>query len=262
MSTSTQIEHPEPISLSNEFEKFIDSNSFRKEYSEKMNSINDNSKNDSLESLKNQISILTQEIKLNSNSYICSLNKEINELKEKIKKLEEENDKLKQQNKKVLSKIFNLIIKISKQNEELNSLKNQLLLKENKNNDLILNDYNSTKISFNTEFSSLEILQLKKAKSSKISKLDFVKLKNKEKKEQVNIPNKMQFQNILEEENKEKNKILKLSDNAIKDFKKKYNIQKNISKSQIIKVLVDSNYDQKKASICLKLNNNPDERYL
>ena len=54
-----------------------------------------------------------------------------------------------------------------------------------------MNDYNSTKISFNTEFSSSEILQLKKAKSSKISKLDFVKLKNKEKKEQVNIPNKM-----------------------------------------------------------------------
>ena len=138
MSTSTQIEHPEPISLSNEFEKFIDSNSFRKEYSEKMNSIHDNSKNESLESLKNQISILTQEIKLNSNSYICSLNKEINELKEKIKKLEEENGKLKQQNKKELSKIFNLIIKISKQDEELDSLKNQLLLKENKNNDLIL----------------------------------------------------------------------------------------------------------------------------
>ena len=103
-----------------------------------MNSINDNSKNESLESLKNQISILTQEIKLNSNSYICSLNKEINELKEKIKKLEEENDKLKQQNKKELAKIFNLIIKISKQDGELDSLKNQLLLKENKNNDLIL----------------------------------------------------------------------------------------------------------------------------
>ena len=64
-----------------------------------------------------------------------------------------------------------------------------------------MNDYNSTKISFNTEFSSSEILQLKKAKSSKISKLNFVKLKNKEKKEQANIPNKMQFQNVLEEEN-------------------------------------------------------------
>ena len=73
-----------------------------------------------------------------------------------------------------------------------------------------------------------------------------MKLKNKEKKEQANIPNKIQFQNVLEEENKEKNRILNLSDNAIKDFKKKYNIQENISKSKIIKALVDSNYDQKK----------------
>ena len=114
MSTSTQIENPEPISLSNEFEKFIDSNSFRKEYSEKMNSINDNSKNESLESLKNQISILTQEIKLNSNSYICSLNKEINELKEKNKKNENNN----KNNEKEIEEKKGKITDFEKKNKE------------------------------------------------------------------------------------------------------------------------------------------------
>ena len=79
-----------------------------------MNSFNDINKADSLDSIKNQISIPTEVIKINSRSIISILNQEINELKEKIKKIEEENDKLKQQNKKELLKIFNLLIIISK----------------------------------------------------------------------------------------------------------------------------------------------------
>ena len=116
MSTSTQVEKPEEINIniSNEFDKSQESNSFREDYSEKMNSFNDTNKTDSLDSIKNQISIPTEIIKINSRSIISILNREINELKEKIKKIEEEYDKLKQQNKKELLKIFNLLIIISK----------------------------------------------------------------------------------------------------------------------------------------------------
>ena len=140
MSTSTQVEKSEEINIniSNEFDKSQESNSFRKDYSEKMNSFNDTSKADSLDSIKNHISIPTEVIKINSRSIISILNQEINELKEKIKKIEEEYDKLKQQNKKELLKIFNLIIIISKKNEEIESLKTQLNLNDNKNKDFIL----------------------------------------------------------------------------------------------------------------------------
>ena len=63
----------------------------------------------------------------------------------------------------------------------------------------------------------------------------------------------------MEEENQVKIKKIKLSDNAIKDFRNNYNIKENISKSEIIKALINSNYDQKKASIWLLLNNKNNE---
>ena len=280
MSTSTQVEKPEEINIniSSEFDKSQESNSFRKDYSEKMNSFNDTSKADSLDSIKNQISIPTEVIKINSRSIISILNNEINELKEKYEKIEEENDKLKQQNKKELLKRFNLLIIISKKNEEIESLKNQLNLKDNKNKDFILpvslnNKTNSTplslsvnphqynnnliNLSINTKFSNSEILKLNKAKSSKISKLNFLKLKNiKQQNKPTNNPDKRQLQKVLEEENQVKNKKIKLSDNAIKDFRKNYNLHENISKSEIIKALINSNYDQKKAWLLLNNKNN------
>ena len=155
MSTSTQVEKPEEINIniSSEFDKSQESNSFRKDYSKKMNSFNDTSKTDSLDSIKNQISIPTEVIKINSRSIISILNQEINELKEKYTKIEEKFDKLKEQNKKMLLKMFNLIIIISKKNEEIESLKKQLHLNDNKNKDLILqplslnNKTNSTPLS-------------------------------------------------------------------------------------------------------------------
>ena len=280
MSTSTQVEKSEEINIniSNEFDKSQESNSFRKDYSEKMNSFNDTSKADSLDSIKNQISIPTEVIKINSSSIISILNNEINELKEKYEKIEEENDKLKQQNKKELLKIFNLLIIISKKNEEIESLKNQLNLKDNKNKDFILpvslnNKANSTplslsvnphqynnnliNLSINTKFSNSEILKLNKAKSSKILKLNFLKIKNiKQQNKPTNNPDKRQLQKVLEEENQVKNKKIKLSNNAIKDFRKNYNIHENISKSEIIKALINSNYDQKKAWLLLNNKNN------
>ena len=280
MSTSTQVEKSEEINIniSNEFDKSQESNSFRKDYSEKMNSFNDTSKADSLDSIKNQISIPTEVIKINSRSIISILNNEINELKEKYEKIEEENDKLKQQNKKELLKIFKLLIIISKKNEEIESLKNQLNLKDNKNKDFILpvslnNKANSTplslsvnphqynnnliNLSINTKFSNSEILKLNKAKSSKILKLNFLKLKNiKQQNKPTHNPDKRQLQKASEEENQVKNKKIKLSDNAIKDFRKNYNIHENISKSEIIKALINSNYDQKKAWLLLNNKNN------
>jgi len=282
MSTSTQVEKSEEINIniSNEFDKSQESNSFRKDYSEKMNSFNDTSKTDSLDS-KNQISIPTEVIKINSRSIISILNQEINELKEKYTKIEEKFDKLKEQNKKMLLKMFNLIIIISKKNEEIESLKKQLHLNDNKNKDLILpvslnNKANSTplslsvnphqynnnliNLSINTKFSNSEILKLNKAKSSKISIINFLKLKNIEQKNKsTNNPDKRQLQKALEEENQVKNKKIKLSDNAIKDFRNNYNIKENISKSEIIKALINNNYDQKEASIWLLLNNKNNE---
>ena len=170
-----------------------------------MNSFNDTNKTDSLDSIKNQISIPTEVIKINSRSIISILNNEINELKEKYMKIEEKFDKLKEQNKKMLLKMFNLIIIISKKNEEIESLKKQLHLNDNKNKDLILqplslnnkanstplslslnlhqyNNNNLNNLSINTEFNSSEISKFKKAKSSKILKLYFLKLKNIEQK--------------------------------------------------------------------------------
>ena len=107
--------------------------------------------------------------------------------------------------------MFNLIIIISKKNEEIESVKKQLHLNDNKNKDLILqplsliNKANSTplslslnlhqynnnlnNLSINTEFSSSEISKFKKAKSSKILKLKFLKLKNiEQQKKTVNNP--------------------------------------------------------------------------
>ena len=63
----------------------------------------------------------------------------------------------------------------------------------------------------------------------------------------------------MEEENQVKIKKIKLSDNAIKDFRNNYNIKENISKSEIIKALINNNYDQKEASIWLLLNNKNNE---
>ena len=218
-----------------------------------MNSFNDTNKTDSLDSIKNQISIPTEVIKINSRSIISILNQEINELKEKYTKIEEKFDKLKEQNKKMLLKMFNLIIIISKKNEEIESLKKQLHLNDNKNKDLILqplslnnkanstplslslnlhqynNNNNLNNLSINTEFNSSEISKFKKAKSSKISKLYFLKLKNiEQKKKTVNNPDKRQVQKVFEAENQVKIKKIKHSDNAIKDFRNKYNIQENI----------------------------------
>ena len=264
MSKSSQI-----FNLSIDSENSRDSNNLIHEVSEKANSIINKSKLDSSDS-KIQLSIKTEKLnlKINSSSFSLSnkLNQinenELNELKDTVKKLTEEN--------KILR-------------EKIESLQNELELRDSKNNELIYHSVSSENIAYSDplshslnphqfknfsqndlskigESNSSDNLKLKKANSSQISKLKILRDKNKKKlNQQTNIINKNQYKKVFDEENKEKQKCKMFSYQAIKNFRKKFTIPDNITKSEIIKALINNNYDEKKASIILLRKNNKNE---
>ena len=259
MSKSSQI-----FNLSIDSQNSRDSNNLIHEVSEKANSIVNKSKLDSSDS-KIQLSIKTEKLKINSSSFSLSnqINEnELNELKDTVKKLTEEN--------KILR-------------EKIESLQNELELRDSKNNELIYHSGSSENIAYSDplnhslnphqfknfsqndlskigESNSSDNLKLKKANSSQISKLNILRDKNKKKlNQQTNILNKNQYKKVFDEENKEKQKCKIFSYQAIKNFRKKFTIPDNITKSEIIKALINNNYDEKKASIILLRKNNKNE---
>ena len=262
MSKSSQI-----FNLSIDSQNSRDSKNLIHEVSEKANSIVNKSKFDSSDS-KSQLSIKTEKLKINSSSFSLSnqinqINEnELNELKDTVKKLTEEN--------KILR-------------EKIESLQNELELRDSKNNELIYHSVSSENIAYSDplshslnphqfknfsqndlskigESNSSDNLKLKKANSSQISKLNILRDKNKKKlNQQTNILNKNQYQKVFDEENKEKQKCKMFSYQAIKNFRKKFTIPDNITKSEIIKALINNNYDEKKASIILLRKNNKNE---
>ena len=259
MSKSSQI-----FNLSIDSQNSRDSKNLILEVSEKANSIVNKSKFDSSES-KSQLSIKTEKLKINSSSFSLSnqINEnELNELKDTVKKLTEEN--------KILR-------------EKIESLQNELELRDSKNNELIYHSVSSENIAYSDplnhslnphqfknfsqndlskigESNSSDNLKLKKANSSQISKLNILRDKNKKKlNQQTNILNKNQYKKVFDEENKEKQKCKMFSYQAIKNFRKKFTIPDNITKSEIIKALINNNYDEKKASIILLRKNNKNE---
>ena len=255
MSKSSQI-----FNLSIDSQNSRDSNNLIHEVSEKANSIVNKSKLDSSDS-KIQLSIKTEKLKINSSSFSLSnqiSENELNELKDTVKKLTEEN--------KILR-------------EKIESLQNELELRDSKNNELISHSVSSENITYSNplshslnphqfknfsqndlskigESNSSDNLKLKKANSSQISKLKILRDKNKKKlNQQTNIINKNQYQTVFEIENKEKEKCKMFSYQSIKNFRKKYAIPDNITKSEIKKALINNNYDEKKASISLLRKN-------
>jgi len=262
MSKSSQI-----FNLSIDSQNSRDSNNLIHEVSEKANSIVNKSKLDSSDS-KIQLSIKTEKLKINSSSFSLSnqinqINEnELNELKDTVKKLTEEN--------KILR-------------EKIESLQNELELRDSKNNELIYHSVSSENIAYSDplshslnphqfkNFSQNDLskigesnisdnLKLKNANSSQISKLKILRDKNKKKlNQQTNILNKNQYQKVFDEENKEKQKCKMFSYQAIKNFRKKFTIPDNITKSEIIKALINNNYEEKKASISLLRKNNKNE---
>ena len=262
MSKSSQI-----FNLSIDSQNSRDSNNLIHEVSEKANSIVNKSKLDSSDS-KIQLSIKTEKLKINSSSFSLSnqinqINEnELNELKDTVKKLTEEN--------KILR-------------EKIESLQNELELRDSKNNELISHSVSSENITYSNplshslnphqfknfsqndlskigESNSSDNLKLKKANSSQISKLNILRDKNKKKlNQQTNIINKNQYKKVFDEENKEKQKCKMFSYQAIKNFRKKFTIPDNITKSEIIKALINNNYDEKKASIILLRKNNKND---
>ena len=262
MSKSSQI-----FNLSIDSQNSRDSNNLIHEVSEKANSIVNKSKLDSSDS-KIQLSIKTEKLKINSSSFSLSnhinqINEnELNELKDTVKKLTEEN--------KILR-------------EKIESLQNELELRDSKNNELIYHSVSSENIAYSDplnhslnphqfknfsqndlskigESNSSDNYKLKKANSSQISKLNILRDKNKKKlNQQTNILNKNQYQKVFDEENKEKQKCKMFSYQAIKNFRKKFTIPDNITKSEIIKALINNNYDEKKASISLLRKDNKNE---
>ena len=258
MSKSSQI-----FNLSIDSENSRDSNNLIHEVSEKANSIINKSKLDSSDS-KIQLSIKTEKLKINSSSFSLSnqinqINEnELNELKDTVKKLTEEN--------KILR-------------EKIESLQNELELRDSKNNELISHSVSSENITYSNplshslnphqfknfsqndlskigESNSSDNLKLKKANSSQISKLNILRDKNKKKlNQQTNIINKNQYQTVFEIENKEKEKCKMFSYKAIKNFREKFTIPDNITNSEIKKALINNNYDEKKASISLLRKN-------
>ena len=204
MSKSSQI-----FNLSIDSENSRDSNNLIHEVSEKANSIINKSKLDSSDS-KIQLSIKTEKLKINSSSFSLSnqiSENELNELKDTVKKLTEEN--------KILR-------------EKIESLQNELELRDSKNNELIYHSVSSENIAYSDplnhslnphqfknfsqndlskigESNSSDYLKLKKANSSQISKLNILRDKNKKKlNQQTNILNKNQYKKVFDEENKEK----------------------------------------------------------
>lgn len=262
MSKSSQI-----FNLSIDSQNSRDSNNLIHEVSEKANSIVNKSKLDSSDS-KIQLSIKTEKLKINSSSFSLSnqinqINEnELNELKDTVKKLIEEN--------KILR-------------EKIESLQNELELRDSKNNELIYHSVSSENITYSDplnhslnphqfknfsqndlskigESNSSDNLKLKKANSSQISKLNILRDKNKKKlNQQTNILNKNQYQKVFDEENKEKQKCKMFSYQTIKNFRKKFTIPDNITKSEIIKALINNNYEEKKASISLLRKDNKNE---
>ena len=258
MSKSSQI-----FNLSIDSQNSRDSNNLIHEVSEKANSIVNKSKLDSSDS-KIQLSIKTEKLKINSSSFSLSnqinqINEnELNELKDTVKKLTEEN--------KILR-------------EKIESLQNELELRDSKNNELIYHSGSSENIAYSDplnhslnphqfknfsqndlskigESNSSDNLKLKKANSSQISKLKILRDKNKKKlNQQTNIINKNQYQTVFEIENKEKEKCKMFSYKAIKNFREKFTIPDNITNSEIKKALINNNYDEKKASISLLRKN-------
>ena len=255
MSKSSQI-----FNLSIDSQNSRDSNNLIHEVSEKANSIVNKSKLDSSDS-KIQLSIKTEKLKINSSSFSLSnqINEnELNELKDTVKKLTEEN--------KILR-------------EKIESLQNELELRDSKNNELISHSVSSENITYSNplshslnphqfkNFSQNDLskigesnisdnLKLKKANSSQISKLNILRDKNKKKlNQQTNIINKNQYQTVFEIENKEKEKCKMFSYKAIKNFREKFTIPDNITKSEIIKALINNNYEEKEASISLLRKN-------
>ena len=258
MSKSSQI-----FNLSIDSQNSRDSNNLIHEVSEKANSIVNKSKLDSSDS-KIQLSIKTEKLKINSSSFSLSnqinqINEnELNELKDTVKKLTEEN--------KILR-------------EKIESLQNELELRDSKNNELISHSVSSENITYSNplshslnphqfknfsqndlskigESNSSDNLKLKKANSSQISKLKILRDKNKKKlNQQTNIINKNQYQTVFEIENKEKEKCKMFSYKAIKNFREKFTIPDNITNSEIKKALINNNYDEKKASISLLRKN-------
>ena len=255
MSKSSQI-----FNLSIDSQNSRDSKNLILEVSEKANSIVNKSKFDSSES-KSQLSIKTEKLKINSSSFSLSnqINEnELNELKDTVKKLTEEN--------KILR-------------EKIESLQNELELRDSKNNELIYHSVSSENIAYSDplnhslnphqfknfsqndlskigESNSSDNLKLKKANSSQISKLNILRDKNKKKlNQQTNIINKNQYQTVFEIENKEKEKCKMFSYKAIKNFREKFTIPDNITNSEIKKALINNNYDEKKASISLLRKN-------
>ena len=259
MSKSSQI-----FNLSIDSQNSRDSKNLIHEVSEKANSIVNKSKFDSSES-KSQLSIKTEKLKINSSSFSLSnqINEnELNELKDTVKKLTEEN--------KILR-------------EKIESLQNELELRDSKNNELIYHSVSSENIAYSNplshslnphqfknfsqndlskigESNSSDNLKLKRANSSQISKLNILRDKNKKKlNQQTNIINKNQYKKVFDEENKEKQKCKMFSYQTIKNFRKKFTIPDNITKSEIIKALINNNYEEKEASISLLRKNNKNE---
>ena len=258
MSKSSQI-----FNLSIDSQNSRDSNNLIHEVSEKANSIVYKSKLDSSDS-KIQLSIKTEKLKINSSSFSLSnqinqINEnELNELKDTVKKLTEEN--------KILR-------------EKIESLQNELELRDSKNNELISHSVSSENMVYTNplnhslnhnqfknfsqndlskigESNSSDNLKFKKANSSQILKLNILRDKNKKKlNKQTNILNKNQYQTVFEIENKEKEKCKIFSYQSIKNFRKKFNIPDNITNSEIKKALINNNYDEKKASISLLRKN-------
>ena len=222
MSKSSQI-----FNLSIDSQNSRDSNNLIHEVSEKANSIVNKSKLDSSDS-KIQLSIKTEKLKINSSSFSLSnqinqINEnELNELKDTVKKLTEEN--------KILR-------------EKIESLQNELELRDSKNNELIYHSVSSENIAYSDplnhslnphqfknfsqndlskigESNSSDNLKLKKANSSQISKLNILRDKNKKKlNQQTNILNKNLYKKVFDEENKEKLKCKIFSYQAIKNFR-------------------------------------------
>jgi len=258
MSKSSQI-----FNLSIDSQNSRDSNNLIHEVSEKANSIVNKSKLDSSDS-KIQLSIKTEKLKINSSSFSLSnqinqINEnELNELKDTVKKLTEEN--------KILR-------------EKIESLQNEIELRDSKNNELISHSVSSENMVYTNplnhslnhnqfknfsqndlskigESNSSDNLKFKTANSSQILKLNILRDKNKKKlNKQTNILNKNQYQTVFEIENKEKEKCKIFSYQSIMNFRKKFNITDNITNSEIKKALFNNNYDEKKASISLLRKN-------
>lgn len=267
--------NPESLADSSQFEKLAPS--IQSNDSKELVKAMDGEYNSNISLKSNNSSLLqpkmnTQIIKVNEGSQL-SINekKELEELREKIKLLNKENTKLKKQlfiTRKFL-KYFLIKYKddiLTKNepiqnsinlNDSINSFFNQSYNDLNKSVSLNQNRINikrsgSSQINFNilSRPNSQTIVTNKTSKTEIINKLFNSMIKNnmKNKKEKSKINAKDILKNKIEEENRKKLEDKYASSLALKKFRKKYNIPKNITDTEIKIEIMNKKYNYEEAS--------------